>query len=217
MTLRLPDSGAATAPDGRRLVPSAERNAPAILAVLLARAPRTGRMLELAAGSGLHAAQFAQALPGLDWQPTDRDAANFGSIKAWAATSAGTIRPPQVLDAAAPGWSAQWPDRQAILLVNLLHLIPESAAETVLSEIALALAPGGVAFVYGPFLRGGAATSEGDARFDAALRAQDPAIGYKDIAWVQSRLDGAGLASQVLPMPANNLMILAQHPGPARG
>lgn len=216
MKLTLPDTGAETAPDGRRLVPSAQRNAPAILEVLLAHAPQTGRMLELAAGSGLHAALFADALPGLVWQPTDRDAANFGSINAWAAASAGTIRPPQVLDAASPGWSARWPDRQAILLVNLLHLIPAEAAECVLSEIALALAPGGVAFVYGPFLRGGAATSEGDARFDASLRAQDPAIGYKDIAWAQARLEGAGLTSQVLPMPANNLMILAQNPAPAR-
>lgn len=212
MSLRLPDSGAETAPDGRRMVPSAERNAPAILAVLHDHAPRTGQMLELAAGSGLHAALFAQALPGLDWQPTDRDEANFGSISAWAATSAGTIRPPQVLDAASAGWSARWPDRQAILLVNLLHLIPEAAAATVLSEIALALAPGGVAFVYGPFLRGGAATSEGDARFDASLRAQDPAIGYKDIAWAQARLESAGLVAQVRPMPANNLMIIARKP-----
>lgn len=215
MTLRLPDSGAETAPDGRRLVPSAERNAPAILEVLLAHAPQTGRMLELAAGSGLHAALFAQALPGLDWQPTDRDPANFGSINAWAATSKGTIHPPQVLDAASPGWSARWPERQAILLVNLLHLIPEGAAATVLSEIALALAPGGAAFVYGPFLRAGTATSEGDARFDASLRAQDPAIGYKDIDWVQTRLEGAGLATVTLPMPANNLMVLARKPAKA--
>lgn len=213
MSLKLPDSGAETAPDGRRLVPSAERNAPAILEVLHEHAPRTGQMLELAAGSGLHAALFAQALPGLDWQPTDQDEANLGSINAWAATSAGTIRPPQVLDCAGAGWSARWPDRRAILLVNLLHLIPGAAAETVLSEIALALAPGGVAFVYGPFLRGGEPTSEGDARFDASLRAQDPAIGYKDIAWVQGRLESAGLATQVRPMPANNLMIISRKPG----
>ena len=43
MSLKLPDTGAETAPDGRRLVPSAQRNAPAILEVLKAHAPRSGQ------------------------------------------------------------------------------------------------------------------------------------------------------------------------------
>lgn len=210
MSLKLPDSGAETAADGRRLVGSALRNAAAILAVLQEHAPRSGRLLELAAGSGLHAAQFAAALPGLDWQPTDHDPANFASITAWAATCPVPIRPPARLDATEPGWSAQWPDRDAILLVNLLHLIPTEASATLLAETARALAPGGTAFLYGPFLRDGVATSAGDAAFDASLRAQDPAIGYKDIAWVTGQLGLAGLEAQTLAMPANNLMILAR-------
>ncbi len=71
-----------------------------------------------------------------------------------------------------------------MLLVNLLHLIPAPAAETLLAEVALALAPGGTFCLYGPFLRDGQPTSPGDAAFDASLRAQDPTIGYKDLAWV---------------------------------
>ncbi|MGB8812232.1 MAG: DUF938 domain-containing protein, partial [Paracoccaceae bacterium] len=71
MTLRLPDSGAEVSDDGRRHAPSATRNAAPILAVLRAEAPVRGRLLELASGSGQHAAEFAAALPGLDWQPTD--------------------------------------------------------------------------------------------------------------------------------------------------
>lgn len=210
MSLSLPDSGAETAPDGRRLVASAQRNAAAILAVLQEHAPRSGQMLELAAGSGLHAAQFAAALPGLLWQPTDHDPANFASILAWAATAPLPIRPPALLDATARGWSALWPDQDAILLVNLLHLIPTAAAATLLAETARALARGGTAFLYGPFLRDGLATSTGDAAFDASLRAQDRAIGYKDISWVTGQLGLAGLTVQVLALPANNLMILAR-------
>lgn len=210
MRLTLPDSGAEVLPDGRRMVKSAARNSEPILAVLQAEAPTTGRMLEIAAGSGLHTAVFSSALPGLIWQPTDVDAGNFGSILAWSAVSAGQVLPPVLLDAGQAGWAADHAGQDCILLVNLLHLIPAPAAAAVLAEIAAALAPGGVAFVYGPFLRDGLATSPGDASFDASLRAQDPAIGYKDLAWVTARLQDAGLRVNVQDMPANNLMLIAR-------
>ncbi len=57
--------------------------------------------------------------------------------------------------------------------------------------------------------RGGRATSEGDAAFDASLRAQDARLGYKDLGWVMEQLGAAGLGIQVVPMPANNLMLIA--------
>jgi SAM-dependent methyltransferase len=192
------------------MVPSAQRNAAAILQVLQAHAPATGRTLEIASGSGLHAALFAAALPGLIWQTTDLDRANFASIRAWAAASAGNILPPVPLDATQAGWSADWPAQDAVLLVNLLHLIPPTAAATLLDELAQVLAPGGTAFLYGPFLRDGAPTSDGDAAFDASLRAQNPAIGYKDLAWVTGILTSLGLQVQTQAMPANNLMLIVR-------
>ena len=96
MKLVLPDSGAETLPDGRRHVPSAERNAAPILALLHQVLPARGRLLELAAGSGLHSARFAAALPGLDWQPTDVEPENFASIRAWTAGHA-NVRPPRLV------------------------------------------------------------------------------------------------------------------------
>lgn len=213
MTLRLPDSGGGVAPDGRRHAPSAERNAGAILAVLHDVLPARGRMLEIAAGTGQHAAAFATALPEWDWQATDADPANLPSIAAWAAhAGVPNLALPVALDAARPGWSADWPARDALLIVNLLHLIPAPAAATVLDEAAAALAPGGCLCLYGPFLRDGRATSPGDAAFDASLRAQDPAIGYKDADWVRARLTTAGLRVTCREMPANNLMWIAFRP-----
>lgn len=209
MTLRLPDTGAAVLPDGRRLVPSADRNAAPILEVLHGLG-LTGRLLEIASGAGLHAARMAGPL-GLIWQPTDVDPANFASIRAWSATSAAAILPPVLLDATQPGWAGTTGRWDAILLVNLLHLILAAAVETLLAELAHALAPQGTACLYGPFLRDGQPTSPGDAAFDASLRAQDPAIGYKDLAWVTGLLSAAGLVVDVVPMPANNLMLIARH------
>lgn len=209
MTLRLPDTGADVLPDGRRMVPSADRNSAPILEVLQGLG-LTGRLLEIASGAGLHAARMAGPL-GLIWQPTDVDPANFASIRAWSATSAVAILPPVLLDATQPGWAGTTGRWDAILLVNLLHLIPAAAVESLLAELAHALAPQGTACLYGPFLRDGQPTSPGDAAFDASLRAQDPAIGYKDLAWVTGLLSAAGLVVDVVPMPANNLMLIARH------
>jgi hypothetical protein len=209
MALKLPDSGAETLPDGRRLVPSAARNAGPILDALLGLGLK-GRLLEIASGAGVHAAAMAGAL-GLKWQPSDVDPGNFASITAWAAQAEGVIRAPVLLDATVPGWAARLGQWDAVLLVNLLHLIPEVAARVVLDEVALALAPGGTVCLYGPFLRDGKATSPGDAAFDASIRAQDPAIGYKDLGWVQALLAQGGLTVQVIDMPANNLMLVARH------
>lgn len=195
-----------------RSAPAAERNAAPIAQVLERHAPATGRALELASGTGQHAAVFARRLPGIEWQPTDADPANLPDIRAWTEGFA-NVRPPVLLDAAAPGWSADWPDRDLVLLVNLLHLIADEPAETVLAEAARALAPGGVFVLYGPFRRGGRLVSEGDKRFDAALRAQDPAIGYKDVETVEERLRAGGLElRERVEMPADNLMLVAARP-----
>ena len=208
MSLKLPDTGAEVLADGRRMVPSAARNAEPILDVLQGIGLK-GRLLEIASGAGPHAAYMAAPL-GLVWQPTDLDEENFTSIRAWTTTTGATIRPPLRLDATQPGWATQIGIWDAVLVVNLLHLIPAPAAATLLDELPRALAPGGTACLYGPFLRGGRATSEGDAAFDASLRAQDPAIGYKDLDWVLVRLTAGGLRVEVTQMPANNLMLIAR-------
>jgi len=209
MSLRLPDSGSPYLPDGRRIAPSAERNLGPILDVLARHAPATGQALEIASGSGQQIAAFAAAHPGLEWQPSDVNADNLGSIQAWRDFARrDNIAAPVLLDAAVPGW-AEGRAAALVLTINLLHLIPEAAARIVISEGARALAPGGVLMVYGPFLRGGRATSEGDAAFDASLRAQDARIGYKDAADVAGWMETATLAVTVEEMPANNLMLIA--------
>ena len=204
----LPDSGAPEK-GGLRHAPSAERNADSLLALLQEIMPARGRLLEIASGTGQHAAAFSSALPGLIWQPTDVDEANLATIAGW--TTGTPALPPIVLDAARPGWAAAHPS-DAVLLVNLLHLIATPACEVVLAEIAAALTPGGVALIYGPFLRDGLATSDGDRAFDASLRAQNPEVGYKDRDWAMGLLARHGLSVTIREMPANNLSLIARKP-----
>ncbi|WP_209424970.1 DUF938 domain-containing protein [Pararhodobacter sp. SW119] len=215
--LDLPDS-AAPAEDGLRFAPSAARNLEPIAAVLTAHLPNRGQALELASGTGQHVVEFAARFAGLTWQPSDLDPGNLASIRARAARAGRpNLRDPIPLDACAPGWApdAAW---DAICLTNLLHLVSTPEAEVLLDEVPRALAPGGVFALYGPFRRDGALVSDGDRAFDASLRAQDPAIGYKDIAWVEARLLEAGLAPRARQeMPAGNLMLVTAQPAESGG
>ena len=208
--LNLPD-GPGPSEGAIRHAPSAARNLEPIAAVLARHLPAKGRALELASGTGQHVVAFAARFPGLDWQPSDLAPDNLASIAARAAQAgAASLRAPIRLDACAPGWGAgqAW---DAICLTNLLHLISEPEAEALLAEVARALAPGGFFALYGPFRQGGQLTSDGDRAFDASLRAQDPAIGYKDIEWVEARLQDGGLTRRDrIEMPANNLMLISE-------
>ena len=200
--------------DARMHAPAAERNAEVITEALQDIAPAKGRALELASGTGQHAAAFARALPGLDWQPSEIADDRRASIDAHAAaTSLPNLRAAIPLDATEPGWGARHSGQALIVLVNLLHLISADEAQILIAEAVQALAPGGVFAIYGPFLREGRATSEGDARFHASLEAQDPDLGYKDVAEVQSWLEAQGLHPvRTVEMPANNLFLSARRP-----
>jgi SAM-dependent methyltransferase len=215
VSLRRPPPGASFATRGaagRLHAPSAARNGAAIAEVVAAHAPATGRALEIASGTGEHVLMLARRLPGLIWQPTDADPARLASIAAWAAGEPQpNLRAPLLLDATRPGWSAELGGRNLILLVNLLHLLSRTEAEGVVREIGRALAPGGVALIYGPFLRGEAFASPGDAAFHASLSGADPEVGYKDFALVQDWQRQAGLVPEApVEMPANNLFLIAR-------
>ncbi len=209
----LPDSASVAAPqDGEKLcAPAAERNAGPIADLVAEFAPETGRALELASGTGQHAVALARRLPGLDWQPSEIDEARLASIRAWAAEAAlPNLRAPVTLDATAPGWAAGQAPRDLIVVVNLFHLVSTADCETLVAEAARALAPGGVLVIYGPFMRAGELTSEGDRAFHARLAAADPEIGYKDDFDTLDMIVAAGLTPRaVIEMPANNLGLVA--------
>lgn len=212
-----PSASVATDAGGAKLhAPAAARNADAITALIAQIAPREGRALEIASGTGQHITAIAAALPRIMWHPSEIAAERIASIDAYVAEAALTnVAPAQHLDATEQGWSSAHAPYDFIHLVNLLHLIPQEAAATVIAQAALALAPAGSLMLYGPFKRGGLLTSDGDAGFDASLRAADPRIGYKDDAWVNDVLTAAGLSCiTVHQMPANNLAFVARRDAP---
>lgn len=217
MALRTPPQTASVAhqgDDARLFAPSATRNAPALCQLLDQVAPPSGTALELASGTGQHVIAFATSLPGLHWQPSEPDAARRASIDAHTrAAQLPNVAPARALDACAPGWARDHAGQSLIVVINLLHLISTPEAETLIAEAARALAPGGRFVIYGPFLRAGALTSDGDARFHASLIAEDPEIGYKDDFDVLDMITAAGLdVIEVIEMPANNLAFVTGRP-----
>ncbi|MBM2575087.1 DUF938 domain-containing protein [Jannaschia sp. Os4] len=202
----LPDG--AEARDGLLHAPSAERNAEPILAVLDPRLPTAGRVLELASGTGQHVATLAARHPGLTFEPTEPDPLRRMTIDRRCAALP-NVAAARDLDVSVAGWGARGP-WDAVVVVNLLHLISDAEMAVLLDEAARGLARGGLFAVYGPFRRADAPMTEGDAAFDASLRSQDPAIGYKEAEVVESVLAALGLRPERVEMPANNLMVLAR-------
>ncbi|MEE4189658.1 MAG: DUF938 domain-containing protein [Roseobacter sp.] len=213
MTRKLPETASVALPaDGTKLhAPAAARNADALSALVRAWAPAEGTALELASGTGQHVTAFAAATPELLWQPSEIDDARMASIDAYAVESGlDNIRPARLIDATSTGWHEAFGGRDLVVLVNLLHLLPVSASRTVIKEAIAALAPAGRFILYGPFMRNGAFTSDGDAHFHAQLSGANPVIGYKNDTDIDRWLRDAGaLRVDRVEMPANNLAFIA--------
>ncbi|GGE40105.1 methyltransferase [Primorskyibacter flagellatus] len=216
MSPRLPPSASVAhdTGDGRLHAPSAARNA-GVIADLLEHAmkgrPASGA-LEIASGTGQHVVTNAARLPHLTWQPTELDPDRIASIDAHVRLAGlANVRPARMLDATRPGWSADVTPQDLILLANLLHLIPMAAVTTLIEEAGHALAHGGTLILYGPFMRSGTLTSDGDRRFHAELTGADPTIGYKSDTDIARLIAESGMiVEERVEMPANNLAFLAR-------
>ena len=196
------------APPTALTAPAAARNRLPILAVLQTWLPRPALVLEVASGTGEHAAWFASDLPHLTWQPTERDPERLASIAAWREAAAlPNLLPPLPLDVSATPWPVARAD--AVLAVNLLHIAPGAATPDLAAGAGRVLGPGGLLLLYGPFRIGGGHTAESNAEFDRSLRERDPAWGVRDGEAVAEACLQHGLALAAdIPMPANNRMLV---------
>lgn len=191
---------------GRRYAPATQRNRDYLLPVLQRVLPARGLLLEIASGSGEHAAYFAPHFPELTFQPTDVDAEALASIDAWCG-DVPNVQPARVLDASILPWPV--PAADAILCVNMIHIAPPEALEGLLRGASQVLASGSPLVLYGPYREGGAHTAESNARFDADLQRRDARWGVRDLDEVLARAAELGLVHEdTVVMPANNRSVL---------
>jgi SAM-dependent methyltransferase len=199
-------------PDQRLSAPAAERNAAPILEVLQGVLPARGTVLEIASGTGQHAAYFAAhftaGLPDLLWQPSDADPRARASIATWRAhTGLANLLAPLDLDVMREPWPIAAAD--AIVCINMIHIAPWEATLALMQGAGTRLATSGVLVTYGPYRRGGAHTAPSNAAFDADLRARNPAWGVRDMEAVETLAEAAGLVCEArVPMPANNFSLV---------
>lgn len=193
--------------------PAADRNKDAILGVLQRLLPPQATVLEIASGTGQHAAHMAAAQPGWTWQPTDVEPAKLEGI-AQRCAGLSNVQAPMRLDVVAQPWPVP-PGRRfnAVFSANMLHASPWETCAGLMRGAADCLAPGGLLLVYGPFITDDTPTAPSNLAFDADLRARDAAWGVRRLADVSATASDAGLAlQQRIAMPANNLMLVFAGP-----
>ncbi len=215
--------------DARRHAPATSRNRDAILAVLRDVLPPTGLVLEIASGTGEHAAYFARSLPRLEWQPTDPDPDALASIDAWRVTEdLPNLRQPLALNAAAPDWPVERADAvvcinnhsnscdpqktaiyDACVCINMVHISDWAATLGLFEGCAKMLKSGAPLVLYGPYMEDGIETAQSNLEFDQSLKQRNPAWGLRNVTDVDEVAAAQGFErTNRYEMPANNLVLV---------
>ena len=157
----------------KRHAPATLRNRVAIADVLAKELPESGTVLEIASGSGEHAAYFAEKFPALIWQPSDMEPEALASIAAYLNEYSGNnCLPPFAIDASSGDWGTD--GVSAILCINMVHISPWEATVGLFAGAARLLPSGAPLILYGPFFEDDVASAPSNLAFDASLRARNP-------------------------------------------
>jgi len=199
-----------TVANGLQPHPSASRNTGPILDVLrrfLSPPAFTGiHVLEIAAGSGFHAAAFAAGLPHLKWQPSDADAAARASITTQVEHAGLTnLAPPLALDVLQEIWPVSAAD--AVVCINMTHISPWAATLDLFRGAERLRA--GTIVTYGAYSIVGDYLAKSNITFDQSLKQRNPAWGIRDVNDVAGAARDRGFRLvETVRMPANNLTLV---------
>ncbi len=185
----------------------AERNRQPILDVLRRVLDVDASVLEVASGTGQHAAHAAAACPRWRWQPSDLEAATLAAIDARCA-GLGNVAQAAFLDVL-DDWPVEPGSVDTVFCANMLHIAPWPCCAGLMRGAARALVRHGKLILYGPYLVDDQPTAPGNIAFDADLRRRDPRWGLRRFADVEHEAMLVGLALvERVAMPANNLMLV---------
>ncbi len=191
--------------------PAAERNKAPILAVLGSVLPVRADVLEIASGTGQHAAHFAAVHADWSWQPTDADPEALAVIAKRTGALA-NVRPPLALDVLATRWPPSLEGFDAVYCANMLHIAAWPTCAALMAGASHHLVEGGALVLYGPYFVDSEAAAPGNVAFDADLRRRNPQWGVRRLADVVDAAQGAGLVfERRIEMPANNLLLVFRH------
>lgn len=189
---------------------AAERNKEPILAVLAEVLPGKGgcEVLEIGSGTGQHAEYFAQQMPHLRWNPSDR-LENLSVIEQ-------RVRRAHLPNLAIPFELdvRQFPlvrSYDAVYTANTAHIMSPEEVDAMFEGVAAVLEPGGLFILYGPVNRDGEFTSESNRQFDTSLRSRAGHMGLRDDRDLDRMAASVGLQRiGDYQMPANNRLLVWQ-------
>jgi len=193
--------------DHRLDYPATGRNKDVILDVLKQELPREGHVLEIGSGSGQHAVHFQPEFPGVVWQTSDPFAEARRSVAAWIDSENLDMPTPLDLDATGQNWPTG--DYRAVISINMIHISPWASCEGLMRNSGNLLSPGGVLYLYGPFMVDARHTAASNQTFDQDLRQRNPDWGIRDIDQVTQLAEENGFTfRKKVEMPANNLSVI---------
>jgi SAM-dependent methyltransferase len=175
----------------------------------------TLNIVEIASGTGEHAAHFATNLPNAKFQPTEPQETELKSILKWT-SNIPNIYPPIITDVAHLS-SQELPDIMRennvdlVLCVNMIHISPISSTYELFRSSSNLLKSNGIALLYGPYRVNGTMV-ESNVAFDENLKSRNPEWGIRDLEEVETiaRTEGGFTLHSTVEMPANNLCVIFQ-------
>ncbi|WP_273049065.1 DUF938 domain-containing protein [Pseudoalteromonas sp.] len=183
-----------------------ENNKTPILEVLTKVLNKTKRLLEVGSGTGQHSVFFAEQLPHLQWQASDREV-NHEGINLWhSEVSLVNLHAPLPLDL-----NYDWPvDKvDAVYTANTFHIVSWELVELFFKGVERHLESQGMVCIYGPFKYQGQFTSSSNEEFNRFLLERDPLSGIRDFEAVEKLAKQAGLELiSDTAMPANNQLLV---------
>ena len=184
-----------------------ENNKRPILAVIERHLRGRRQLLEIGSGTGQHAVYFAEHLPHLLWQTSDRREAHAG-IRQWIEESGlPNVRFPLDLDVTLKPWPID--STEAIFSANTAHIMSWPMVEDMMAGVGEILEPEGPFCLYGPFNYSGTYTTESNALFDQWLVDQDPESSIRHFEDVDALASRAGMELvEDNTMPANNRLLV---------
>lgn len=191
------------------------RNREPILGVLKEKLPKqSGRVLEMASGSGMHINYFAPHFEHLHFHPTDKDEEVFANIKKLTTEHGNdNIADPVHLDLTDPNtWFNPGAKNSfdAIFCINIFQVAPISIADGMMECASHLLNDSGILLIYGPFKVEGGFTADSNEEFHKTLTSyQVPEWGLKDVADLKKAAARHGMAlKEIIDMPANNFSLI---------
>lgn len=195
------------------------RNREPILGVLKEKLPKaSGRVLELASGSGMHINYFAPHFQHLHFHPSDKDKEVFDNIKKLSADHANdNIADPVHLDLTDPRtWFNPGKSKtfDAIFCINIFQVAPISIADGMMECASQLLSDDGILLIYGPFKVEGGFTTDSNKEFHETLSSAGVVEwGLKDVADLRKAAEKYNMElNEIIDMPANNFSLVFGRP-----